>query len=214
MRDGAGRDGAGRGGPGRRGDAPHVVGRADDGAGQRALGVQHARDAEVGELDDAAGAVQEDVARLEVAVQHAALVAEEDGARELAEPRGDELLREEGLGLARCLDGLLQVAAVAELEQDVQVRRVALNPAAVVPASRRARGGASRRERTRKRERAGARGSARECARARAACAHSTMFGCWRRLSTSHSPSAARLALASMLLMLMLLITYRRSARA
>jgi len=69
--------------------------------------VQHARDAEVRELYYAAGAVQKDVARLKVAVQHAALVAEEDGARELAEPRGHELLREEGLGLARRLDGLL-----------------------------------------------------------------------------------------------------------
>ena len=81
--------------------------------GDAALDVERPRDPEVGHLR-AAVAVQEDVLRLHVAVDDAALVREREPARD-RQPEVDDLVDRERAALR---DHLLQVVAVDVLEDD------------------------------------------------------------------------------------------------
>ena len=78
------------------------------------LDLERARDAEVGDLDGAALA-EEDVLRLDVAVDEAALVRERQPVRD----RDGELDRAPQRQRARADDQVLEVLALDELEDDV-----------------------------------------------------------------------------------------------
>ena len=99
-----------------------VVRRAHHRARERVTAVaQSLGQPKVGELDGAlALAREEDVGRLDVAVQDPSVVHVRDGADELHQPRAHQPLRNELLPLRLRPDHTAERAAVGELEHDVQ----------------------------------------------------------------------------------------------
>ena len=98
-----------------------IVRRAAHCPRERARGVEHLGDAKVAELDDAAPR-QEDVGRLEVAVQDAPRVQVLERQRHLDEPVQQLRLAQRAGRLPEGLYSVLEVAALAVLHEEVELR--------------------------------------------------------------------------------------------
>lgn len=99
----------------------HVIRRSDAGTRQVYLLVKHLRDPEISEFDSLVG--DEDVGRLEVAMQYALIVHIKDGECDLGGPVDDLLLFQLLPAVALLLldDELVEIPAGAELHDDVEL---------------------------------------------------------------------------------------------
>jgi len=109
----------------------HVLGCAHVGLGLDTLFAQSARETKVAELDVLAP-VDEEVARLQVAVQDLLGVDLVDGDQQLVEHLPDDLLGHELVGLSALLDQLGQVAVFTLLHHDLDLLVALVDDAVLV----------------------------------------------------------------------------------
>lgn len=109
----------------------HVIGGADVGARLDTLFSKSAREPEVSQLD-VLGGVDEEVARLEVAVEDLLRVDVVEGDHELLEDLPDDLLGHVLVGLAALFDKAGDVAVLAVLHDDVDLLVVLVDDAVLL----------------------------------------------------------------------------------